>query len=366
MELGFYSVGSLPFATAKEALAFQQKLTAKGIKLWAYVGGEATKPNWLVNDSQRIARLAGIPLNHIFTGLAYPHFGARLALGTVYKHRVNAYIRSHGVPLDYANTAREEYDLFAASGANGRFMVGLPTPFALAFMSGITGHENLRAFEASFAEEIRKILAIDNSIVIQWEMPIELALASLLHPIASRRQKWLQSKMDSVGRVMSAVDSEASWTVHLCNGDLKHRPALPGFGQSPRVRVELINAFTQLEVWQTGHTLEAIHEPHGDGKHLQKLSPKDLQVYSLLTCRPNTYAVGLNLAATVDPEEIAQELRAMRNVLQDVPTMDGNPGPLTLLASTPCGLGRTPVAEVDQEFDLLREVNQILDSTEER
>jgi|GEM_PF-1686477 len=371
MRPDFYSVGTCPHdlnpATAKTAIDFLREQERAGSTLWAYGGGETSATNWLVGESQRIAAQVGIPLTRVFTGLAYYHFGARLALGTVYKHRVNAYIRKNGVPkLSYAETARQEHAIFAASvPGDRRFMVGLPTPLALMVMSGITGGDNLRKFEDEFARQIKAILAVDKAIVIQWEMPIELTLLSLPPMFASRRQRMLQAMMDSVGRVMSQLNCKASWTIHLCNGDLKNKPVLTRRRQSTKVKVQLINTLTGLPAWRQGHTLEGIHDPLGDGTHLHELTARDRRAYGRLLRLPPMYSVGA-LIPDATPEQIAEQLLMMQDTLQNVPTMYGSTRKRVLTVGPSCGLGRRTTNEATQLFSKHRAVCKILDATGER
>ena len=360
MAVQIYMVGTYPYETAEEALECQQRIDTDNQWLWAFGGGETGAPNWLVGVTHRIAKMLGIPFTAKFTGLEYSHFGARFVLGMIYKFRVNRRLRQHGVPkLGYAETARREYAIVAASVTGRRFMVGLPTAWALMIMSGVSGSRNLRMFEDELAREINEILEIDPSIVIQWEMPIELALASLPTMPTFLRQRWLRLMMSSLDRTMSKVERKASWTIHLCNGDLKNQPVLWQSRQLPKLNVKFMNALTALRVWRQGHILLGIHEPHS-----RALSDQDLQVYRQLQRRPRMYSWGA-LMPQASPEQIARELRTMQDILQGVPAMDGT-DELDLTVSPRCGLGRTPHEDVRQVLKVHTDVNDILDSTEER
>lgn len=366
---GLYWAGSLPRTAphlsphdpgAAEALAAMREWT--GDELLTVTGGElrAEQTNWAKTFTDHVAADLGLPAFAPDKGEAYLDYTGRMLTGVRRRRRIAGEIRGGALPeFPYATWAREDRKVFDAvygdATAPPRFLVGIPSPKAIQLFSGALGGP-YRAFEDAMAGAVRAILTEQADAVIQFEIPVEVGMASFARPVApgpllGRRIRALLAPFE---RIVRSAPAGASYAFHLCYGDLGRKPFVPKGLQSDVVMAEFVNAIAELPVWSgdaasaSGHArLYAIHDPWADGSHVltdpERQLTRRVRAYERVRPLPadTIYAAG-GLGRGLDAEAVERFARFVGDAF------DGKVRRLAL--ATPCGNGRSPAGEVRQVY----------------
>jgi hypothetical protein len=319
--------------------------------------------DWVVGVCRDIARAVGMPewVLKRFPGNKYRHYGLRRIVGKLYAKRIRKHIESHGLPeLSYAQWAREGYAMFLErkrrSGGDVIFSFGIPTPFALLFFAGVPT-EHLPAFEQQMAEIITAIATDCPGVGIQWEMPLDYGLPTVMPMRRSKRQQFFGKLLGSVERVVKKTPRGTRYFGHPCHGDLNGRPVVPRWRQKTSAMVDFTNAFTSLSVWweRDGWKLLAFQAPFCDGRHRPKLTRRDVREYDehLRPFPPGTTYVPGVLHLAAKNKEVAKILGRLINCFR----AKGIP---VEAVSCPCGNGRMTNEQGVKIYQQRIEVNKEL------
>jgi hypothetical protein len=255
--------------------------------------------------------------------------------------------------LPWAEWTAEDYITFnevqSATGSKAIYMRGIPSPRALTlfsgvFLLGLLVPGFLRRFEKRVGGELEKILAKDPKIVIQFELPAELAMTSTPIPGVKRLIAWLMMRMFT-RLIKRSTPKGTRIAFHLCWGDLDGHPFVPLWLQSNRSKVVLMRAIRSMRVWRSGWELFEIHDPHCDGKNPPKMDEASYRAYnklwSLFRRRQSdfTYALGI-LHVGRSTEEIVNIGKILISKAWEAGIRDFD-------IATPCGEARKSQEEVD-------------------
>lgn len=370
---GLYWAGSFPRTTphigpddpaAAAALTAMREWT--GDELLTVTGGElrAEQTNWAKSFTDHVAHDLGLPDFAPGKGEAYLDYTGRMLTGARRRGRIARQIRDGALPeFPYATWAREDRRVFDAVygdvGGAARFLVGIPSPRAIQLFSGALGGP-YRAFEEAMAGAVRTILTEQPDAVIQFEIPVEVGMATFARPVAPgpllRRR--IRTLLTPFERIVRSAPAGASYAFHLCYGDLGRKPFVPKGLQSDVVMAEYVNAIAELPVWSGddagagagvgGHAqLFAIHDPWADGSHVLTDPERQLagrmRAYERVRPLPadTIYAAG-GLGGGLDAGAVERFARFVGGAF------DGKVRRLAL--ATPCGNGRSPADEVRQVY----------------
>ena len=367
---GIYWAGSFPRdghgpasegsdAAAPSAAALADVVDWTGGDVVDLTGGELRplQTDWARPICDVITDALGLPALEPGRGGKYTDYLGRMLNGVRYRRRINARIAAGHLPhLPYAEWARQDHadydDVQAATGSTARFLVGIPSPLAMRMFSGVLwGHAE--AFEERVATQIREILAEHPDTVIQFELPVEIGMASFGRVVMPRPllRRLVRRLLAPFERLIAAAPAGARFSFHLCYGDLGHKPFVPKALQSPVVMVELINAILGMDAWSArgtdGPRLFAIHDPWADGQNVldqgSRLAGR-ARAYRRVGAfgDPDTiYAAG-GLGANLSVDDVEEFARLVGSLFE------GKAGRIAL--ATPCGNGRSPIDDVRQTY----------------
>lgn len=354
MIIGHWLCGSYPLDNNTSPTAHINAMLELAPNIVALGGGEHRKEeeNWVVPVARDThERLTGFTLSKN-SGLQYWHYPLRTLRGLILAPRVALRLRSGTQPvLPYVAWANEDHATITAITNNKKgkaaalTMRGVPSAKALQFFSGITGH--LKMFEKLLAEQISTMKAD----IIQLELPAELALISLApSPIKNAVTKRLAA---SIERTIRQTPKGTRFAMHLCWGDLGHRPFVPKPFQSHINAVKLINAISSLSVWNDGWQLHTIHVPFCDGDNPPSQDKEEYKAYDELLPLPKDtmFALGI-LHASQDTKATRKTADTLMNILR-------KRGLTQFALAAPCGFGRTPLKDVQHMCAVAEEVTSL-------
>lgn len=328
-------------------------VTLTGGQLATVTCGEhrESEKDWVVPVTRQIFRVLSLIRIGSQNGTQYWHYAVRKLLGFVLFPLIFIRIKMEKTPrLPYSIWAGEDRRIIQAADPNARPMRGIPTPKALKFFSGIPLFS--RFFEDLVADQIRKIVSANPETVIQFELPAELAFTSA--PLGSWWQQRIARRMaGALERVIRQSPEGTRFAFHLCWGDLNRQPFVPKFLQSNIAKVILINAIAKLSVWSEGWTLFAIHDPLCDGVNDPATDDRGYDAYWALVPLPEDtrYALGILRKGF----NATQTHKVARMLMERLETK------VRLFAlAPPCGDGRKPLEEVEEQYATGREVLKLL------
>ncbi|HMI09734.1 MAG TPA: hypothetical protein VK497_05060 [Candidatus Saccharimonadales bacterium] len=355
-----YNVGSMPNVGNMGNPEVAEKFAAVNTPKPAVRGGGEVRPgerSWVVYIAQAIARAVGISEPDESYGTKYRHYAGRALRGLWHWRRINRRIADGHLPnLGYAKWAEEDYENFKASEKSkptgARFMRGIATAWAIKLFSGVILF-NQKKFEEKIVQDAKEILALrkpgDPEIVLQFELPLEMALGALLPMPNWLRQKFYGLFLRSIERIILQLPEGTAFAFHLCWGDLGGRALVPRWLQAVGAKIAMVNAITALPLWEN-YRLFAIHDPFGDGRHAPRVTWWTRWRYARrLNPLPEgvLYAFGIvhrNLRAS----KIAQIANALADVLE-------KKGAAAFALSTPCGMGRMITGRARELLESIRE-----------
>jgi hypothetical protein len=258
-------------------------------------------------------------------------------------------------PTGYDDAAIASYSTFRRlrdSGvipSNVRFQVCLPTP--LNAVSVWVDPKYAAAAEAQYEQRILSALANIQAnipaedLAIQWDLAIEMA--HMEHAYGPSRPDFQMFKpsyspvkegiVERVVRLVEAVDKKVPIGFHLCYGDFEHKHYL-----EPKDTSLLVDLINSVSAGLSQHrSIGWFHLPvpkdRFDDAYYEPLSR--LQI-------ANDTKIFLGLVHAHDPEGTEKRIAAAKKFLNDK----------GFGVSTECGLGRTPVEDLDSIFQIFKEV----------
>jgi len=347
-----YSSGSYFHKPGAEPVAvIGDMLSIAGPLLQFVTGGEhrPEQKNWVVPKATEIYRSTGLPKLKSTNGEKYhPDFEVRMVNAIVFRRRVKAAIANNKLPkLSYADWAGEDHEIILealqAAGITAEEMHGMPSPRALNTFSGLI-FKYLKKFEDLVSEQVNSMLKRNSKTVIQFELPPEMAFASVLS------EKKTARLLEIFERIVRKSPKGSRFAFHLCWGDLRGRPFVPKWLQRDSTKVNIMNAIVKMSVWKQGWKLAAIHDPCCDGKHPPKQQTREYASYDKLAAFPPgvLYALGiLHDSLTVD--EIVEVGKILTRKGWKV-------GIRKFAVAAPCGDGRKAEAHVVRQYKKAQEV----------
>ncbi|KAL8713747.1 MAG: hypothetical protein Q9220_002273 [cf. Caloplaca sp. 1 TL-2023] len=333
-------VGSIPLSTSSEV--FTKVSSALPNRLYSLPDGEPGNRNNYIGW-----QLPCFPIEtrNFFLG------------GTPLKNPQNhpAYTLQDILPTKYDDAALSSYNTFTSLRTAGKipadlkFQVCLPTPF-----NAVQGHTRPEfhaqlepLYETRIKESVSRICSSipHSELVIQWDICFELIALEYerghlavderykAHHIPAPVQK---GAVERVVNVCEAVPRSVEVAFHLCYGDLKHKHFVEP--ESTATMVDLANAI--ITAISPSHTIKWIHMPvPKDRKDTEYFTPlQDLK----LSKETQLY---LGLIHAHDEAGTRERITTAQRVYG---------GPFGV--ATECGMGRTPVEELDSIFEISRAV----------
>jgi hypothetical protein len=212
--------------------------------------------------------------------------------------------------------------------------VSIPSPLDLAyFCFGAPLHllTHLGVFRQALIDDVEEIhQRWDDEVVFQLETPASLiafdTTPRVLAPLVAR---FLAGQ---IIRLITDTTRDARWILHLCHGDLNHKPLVTPDNLGPAVRLTQA-LHHRLRV--LGETMPRVHIPMCTGT---TGPPTDAAFYRALGRLPDDVEVIAGLADEVNPRDSRRALELAENALGR---------PVTAVAAA-CGHGRrTPAATAD-------------------
>lgn len=249
-----------------------QAISDRGGQLVGITDGE-TDPDqeqWIMALCRQLLQHLGVPLFGDRDGTRYWHYVRRMVWNlSFYRRRINRALREKGLPeLKIAKRAKDNYRNFVdlrSQGGPEVFVVGVPSPLAIALLAGVPWLAGAIADQLS--AELEKITddpRIDNdSLAFSLELPIDgnigagFGLAPA--PLARRLTRW---SMQWAWRVVESLPSGTKIIFHGCGGDLGGKRLLPWHFVAGWVRF-FNTAVRDLPV---GYPVYCIHFPLGAGQ----------------------------------------------------------------------------------------------------
>ncbi|KAI1409631.1 hypothetical protein F5Y13DRAFT_169716 [Hypoxylon sp. FL1857] len=344
---GVLMVGSVPGASAQEV--FTNLTAALPGRFEAVPDGETgERHNYIGWQMQRFPRealrekLGGIPLPESGSGSGLPAFTLEDIKPTAYDEAALS---------SYSEFKRLRQQNIIPS--NVRFQICLPSPYNV-----LIGHikpELINAieplYEQRLAETLDRIVAEipHDDMVIQWDLCFEMMalefeqgrLTDTWHrPYFSSPGGVLQGLVDRVARLCERIPKDVKIAFHLCYGDLGHKHFVEPRDMS--LLVEFANALLAREI--IGPRTEWIHLPvpkeRMDSDYFSPLT--GLKLDSSGSKPPYVY-LGL-----VHADDEAGTKQRIETAQASVPFPFG--------VATECGLGRTPLEDIDSILRICKEV----------
>ncbi len=324
-------------------------------------GGEWRKDqqNWIVPLCDRIYRELRLPFFTAPKRPTYLRYMAKMLLGLVMYPWAKASIdRISEFP--HAEWSRADFQAYekVQQRLNGKalYMVGVPSPRAIKMFAGMMVGGQVE-FEAKLRPQVDRILEDNPLAVLQWELPAELAFASVPGPMGWKRPI-IRHQLETVARMAAGLPPGTRHAFHLCWGDLNNRPFTPLFLQSDLTKVLFINAINELPIWQHNggdQVLFAVHDPHCDGQHRPRPAEDVVRTYEryLVPLPDDTiYVVGV-LHRDFSADETLEFVETFRRRLG---------GKVARMAiAGPCGDPRKGgEAEIDDQYAKARKVYEEL------
>lgn len=238
--------------------------------------------------------------------------------------------------LGYADAATTSYQTFARLkeggiiGAKTRFLVCLPTPFAVVtvFVDRASQAAVYPAYEAQMLAEIDRISAAipHDQLAIQWDTAVEFAsVEGVGHMWPSYIDDVRSGSLDKLERISSHVPSDVELGYHFCYGDLGHKHYV-----EPKDSANLV-AFANDLTARVARPINFLHMP----VPRDRVDEAYFAPLANLKLRPETEFY-LGLIHFTDGVPGAQ--KRMDVAEQFVPKTFG--------ISTECGFGRRPVETI--------------------
>jgi hypothetical protein len=212
--------------------------------------------------------------------------------------------------------------------------VSVPHPLDLAyFCFGSPLHllTHLGVFRQALLDDVEEIhQRWGDEAVFQLETPASLiALDTAPGALAPLVARFLAGQ---IARLITDTPREARWILHLCHGDLNHKPRVTPRSLGPAVRL-IRSLHHRLRI--LGETMPRVHIPMCTGA---TGPPTDAAFYRALGRLPDDVEVIAGLVDEVNPRDSHRALELAENALGR---------PVTAVAAT-CGHGRrTPAATAD-------------------
>jgi hypothetical protein len=260
-------------------------------------------------------------------------------------------------PTGYDDAAIASYSTFCRLRDAGtipsgvRFQVSLPTP--LNAVSVWVDPKYMEAAEIQYEQRILSALANIQAkipaedLAIQWDMAVEMAHMEhaygptrpdfqLFQPTYSPVKEGIAER---ISRLVKAIDEKISVGFHLCYGDFKHKHFLEPKDSS--LLVDLMNSVA--ERLTEHHSIGWFHIPvpkdRVDDAYFEPLNRLKIA---------NDTTLFLGLVHANDPEGTGKRVAAAKRALGD----------RGFGVSTECGLGRTPVEDLDSIFQIFKDSTQ--------
>ena len=242
-----------------------------------------------------------------------------------------------------AEAAFEALDRLGVAGEPLPVQVGIPNALDLAvfaFGSVQAGQEWMPTMQAAVVHEVTELVARwGDRLQLQLETPAVLVAYHLTPPEA-----WPALTADLARQVAGvlAAAPRARWVLHLCHGDLEHRPLFTATDLVPPVR--FLNALADVLAGQ--HVpMPVVHLPVAVG---DDPPPTDPAFYDELRHLRRGVEVIAGVVAEGYPEETREGLRLTAEALG---------GPVAGVAAG-CGYGRRTVDAAAANLGLAAEVAQ--------
>ncbi|XDG06461.1 hypothetical protein ABKA04_006076 [Annulohypoxylon sp. FPYF3050] len=343
---GVLMVGSVPGASSQEV--FTRLVTSLSGRLEAVPDGE-TGERWNYIGWQ-LQRFPPIARRNELGGIQLPESGSRLPTFTLADIKPTAY--DEAALSSYAEFRRLRQENIIP--ANIRFQVGLPSPYSV-----LIGHVKPELvntieplYEKRFAETIDHIVTNipHKDLVIQWDLCFEMtALEFDRGRLTDKRHQAyfssaggvLQGLVDRVARQCEGIPQDIKLAFHLCYGDLRHKHFIEP--EDTTLLVELANALLARET--LGNRTEWVHLPVPKGR---TDSDYFLPITNLkLENHYNTKPPYLYLGVVHANDDVGTKKR-IETAKANVPFPFG--------VATECGLGRTPLEDIDDVLRICKEV----------
>jgi hypothetical protein len=338
LPLGFHLVGSVPLLSTDEVFHYISRAAVDHV-LRIPDGETGTRWNfvmWQQNMLPERTRLS------IFT----PEMGAQLA-GTVPEDE----IRRMGAEMQnfetrYDEAAIESYKIFRKLKDEGiipqrvRFQVSLPTPLNVMVSLKPPYRSAVEPlYEAALLRSLARIQAQvpEAELAIQWDLALDMGMIEGLPWL----KPWfdgpvLDGVVERVVRLANRVAIGVDVGFHLCYGDSGHKHFMEPVSMS--AMVDVANAILK----NVERPVEWFHMPVPKARN-------DLEYFAPLRglSMPQETMLYLGLVHANDNDGTVNRIKAAEQA-----GFNGRFG-----VATECGLGRTPVAELDSIFQILKDVS---------
>lgn len=342
---GVHLVGSIPLDSTADV--FRKAYTKLPHRLRRFPDGETGKRNYFVLNQLDVFTASPWVLPHI------DPFGRPLA---VHDHDVQPTDEIKLLPTGYDEAALDSWILFRALRDEGvipagsRFQVSLPTPvnvigtWVLPKLQAVVEPLYEQALLSALARIQSQIPAED--LAIQWDASTEFGMLEGVQ-VPQILVPWFDNVREGLlerhRRLAAAVAPGVQLGYHFCYGDIMHRHFIEP--RDTRLLVEMANSI----IAQTDRSVDWIHMPVPKGRADEAYFAPLRE----LRLRPGDQTeLFLGLVHAHDEQGTRARIRAAQEAV---------PG-LAFGVATECGMGRTPVDELDSIFHISAAVSAPYDA----